>query len=327
MRIPALIQENIERQFHTNRTRSLFFRYPSGELAVRPSPQLTALLTTQLEQVGSFLAELDAPGRRALLDRLAHACLAQFMQANQFLSFNAGDKQDLEARYARLLDDLEALGSSPRARHEVETLLARHYARLRDFLLLTNGEASFGAYQNSPEVPAIPCAEYSAQLQCELLGIVPSVLRQPVLDLGCGSEARLVEHLRTLGVEAYGTDRLVDERPYLLRGSWLEVAWEAQSWGTIISHMAFSNHFWHHYLKQDGKLEAYARTYREILRALKEGGTFIYAPGLPPVEAILEESEKYSLTRIPVGGTQAGEPHPQRFYVTHLSPRTGASSA
>ncbi len=326
MHLPALIQENIERQFHTNRTRSLFFRYPSGKLAVRPSPQLTALLTSRPEQVGSFLAELDAPGRRALLERLAHACLAQFMQANQFLSFSAGDEQALEAHYARLLDDLEALGSSPRARHEVETLMARHYARLKDFLILTNGEDSFEAYQKSPEVPTIPCAEYSAELQCELLGIVPSALRQPVLDLGCGSQATLVEHLRTHGVEAYGLDRLVDERPYLMRGSWLEHAWEARSWGTIISHMAFSNHFWHHYLKQDEKLAAYARTTREILRALKVGGTFIYAPGLPPVEAILEESGDYSLTRIPVGGARAGEPRPQRFYVTHLTPRTGASS-
>ena len=74
---------------------------------------------------------------------------------------------------------------------------------------------------------------------------------------------------------------------FLFQINWLESTFPSNTWGTVISHMAFSNHFTHHHLKTDGKFEAYARKYMEILNALKVGGSFIYTPGLSFIEELL----------------------------------------
>jgi hypothetical protein len=54
--------------------------------------------------------------------------------------------------------------------------------------------------------------------------------------------------------------------------------------------MAFSNHFIHHNLRADGDFEIYAKKYMEILKSLKLGGRFIYAPSLSFMEEILISS-------------------------------------
>jgi hypothetical protein len=61
----------------------------------------------------------------------------------------------------------------------------------------------------------------------------------------------------------------------------------AESWGTILSHMAFSNHFLFHHLYKHGSPNEYAQAYMAILSALEPGGSFYYAPGLPFIEQFL----------------------------------------
>jgi hypothetical protein len=52
------------------------------------------------------------------------------------------------------------------------------------------------------------------------------------------------------------------------RISWLDFDFQKRQWGTIISHLAFSNHFQYHHLKQSGDYLAYAANYMDILEAL-----------------------------------------------------------
>lgn len=171
-----------------------------------------------------------------------------------------------------------------------------------------------------------PCHEYDPEFQLALWGITPanlrSELKEPILDLGCGQQASLVRYLRAAGLEAYGVDRFVDADPagggdgrggdgrggegrspvdgdsdglvdgeFLRQGDWLDTPLQPKSWGTIISHMGFSNHFFHHHLRKDGHPERYARRFMDILGALKQGGRFLYAPGLPFFEPLLPEAE------------------------------------
>jgi len=62
---------------------------------------------------------------------------------------------------------------------------------------------------------------YGTEEQLNHLGLTPEFLGQidgPILDIGCGSEAKLVRHLRGLGYVAEGIDPLIEsDEPYLTR--------------------------------------------------------------------------------------------------------------
>jgi SAM-dependent methyltransferase len=148
------------------------------------------------------------------------------------------------------------------------------------------------------------CAQYSPEFQLELLGVGADALPDPILDLGCGQDAALVHWLREQGRDAFGIDlRAEDCTSYILRADWLSFPLESEHWATIISHQGFSNHFLNHHLRRNGRPERYARRYLAILRALKPGGSFLYAPGLPFFEPLLP-SDVFHVERRPVRGVE-----------------------
>jgi hypothetical protein len=93
-----------------------------------------------------------------------------------------------------------------------------------------------------------------------------------------------------------GVDRSASDSTDLIQADWLDYKIEHGAWGTIISHMAFSNHFVFQHLYKHGQVEPYARQYMAILKALKPGGSFYYTPGLPFIEAYLPE-DSYQVAR------------------------------
>ncbi|WP_161605068.1 hypothetical protein [Brevibacillus massiliensis] len=145
----------------------------------------------------------------------------------------------------------------------------------------------------------IPCHEYTPELQIRLLGIELSQLQEPILNIGAGKEGKLVRFLRENGCEAYGIDKFCETDGYMHRADWLSFSFEANTWGTVISHMAFSNHFRHHHLRRDGQPRQYAEKYMEILHSIKHAGSFYYAPGLPFIEDLLP-AEQFAVRRTPV---------------------------
>jgi SAM-dependent methyltransferase len=204
---------------------------------------------------------------------------------DQFFSFSAAQESAVRAAYGRLREDVarSALGSedaSDRLRAEV----IEHRLRLR---------AAFGR----PVRPA-PCFYYGAEFQIALLGMDVSSIEEPILDLGCGPDATLVEYLRSLGLEAFGVDRRIG-RPgtYRVEADWGAFPLRERSWGAVVSHMAFSNHFIRRHVERDGRDVDLALRYREILRSLSPGGTFYYAPSLPFIERYLDRGEYSVETR------------------------------
>lgn len=145
-----------------------------------------------------------------------------------------------------------------------------------------------------------PCEEYSADFQLSLYGLDLALLKEPVLDIGCGQYAWLVETLRDHGINAYGLERFPSKKNYIISIDWFDYSFNECTWGTILSNMAFSNHFWHHHLRKDGQPHAYAKKYMEILYSLKPGGVFIYTPGLPFMEKILRETEDFIVRKKPI---------------------------
>jgi hypothetical protein len=150
-----------------------------------------------------------------------------------------------------------------------------------------------------PAPAELICAEYSPALQLRVLGLDAARLAEPVLDLGCGSRVALVRELRGLGKDAYGLDCAVRGDPFVLEGDWLDCDLGQRRWGTVISHMGFSNQFLRHHLRPGPAAERYARRYMDVLAALRPGGLFAYAPGLPFFEPLLPP-ERYAVMRRPV---------------------------
>jgi hypothetical protein len=109
----------------------------------------------------------------------------------------------------------------------------------------------------------------------------------------------LVRELRGLGKEAYGLDCAVRGDPFVLEGDWLDCELGRRRWGTLISHMGFSNQFLRHHLRRGSAAERYARRYMQLLAALRQGGLFAYAPGLPFFEPLLPPG-RYGVARHPV---------------------------
>lgn len=151
-------------------------------------------------------------------------------------------------------------------------------------------------------IEIIPCSQYDPKYQISILNIDIENLQEPILDIGCGVMGELARTLRSLGLEAYGIDRKIQpDKVYLEELSWFDKRFEEGKWGTIISHLSFTNHFKREHLKLgDGHIK-YAKKYMEILNSLKKGGSFYYVPDLEFIEQFISREkfkiEKYNLSK------------------------------
>ncbi|WP_149094616.1 class I SAM-dependent methyltransferase [Paenibacillus terrae] len=295
----AQLNRLIDGQILYNQHRSLFYMH-DGNALIGPSPEMTYWLTQRSPELLLMLQSLKRQHEyTAFVTGVAAKTLHQFVSVNQYIHFHSDHLDELTQLYDRLFTRIQKLFQKQTMNESIlNILLQQHYGYLRDFLIRTNGRTMFAKYAESEYTFWIPCEEYTPELQAKLLGLDIARLQEPVLDVGCGSEARLVGYLRSLGIEAYGTDRLAEKVTGVTQGDWLETTFEEDAWGTIISHMAFSNHFIHHHLKADGNIHEYAHKYMELLRAIRPGGSFIYSPCLPFMEKLLDIRTGYQVEHI-----------------------------
>ena len=277
MRIPAVFKECIDRQMASNRGRNLFSEDFSGSLRFSD------------EMIGLIL-ESKAPDpelRDEICEYLVDKALLEFCRVNQFYTFNEKSKQDLKLIYRGLLDTIDRKHESLDV-NVSESLVRKHHKNLRDWLVLSNPFAQ-KMYESEPEkADPVPCSEYSGVFQLQILGIDLNDLKEPILDIGCGSGGNLVSYLRYHGLDARGFDRFAEEKPYLEKNDWFGFDFGKSQWGTLVSNLAFSHHFRHHHFREDGNYTGYAKKYMEILDSLVPGGSFYYAPDLPFIEEFLD---------------------------------------
>lgn len=307
------IEKVISTQLKTNALKSLFFDenfYSDSQFCFACSDYTISSFLDDKSSVLNFINNLNQAGlTNSFAEHMSELITKTLQDINQFLIFNSAGKNAVKKVYKQFLGSVKNLClKSDLKAEDITAVFLQHYINLRDALITTNGTKVFEQYKLSPIVSKKVCSEYSPQFQIEVLGINLKELKEPVLDLGCGQSAGLVKYLARLGIDAYGADRNAEAHPRLFSKDWFDFELVPAHWGTIISHMALSNHIRH--AKQHGKVKEYTAKYHEILRSLKRGGAFIYAPGLKELENSLPKT--YHVQRITVSENK-------NLYSTHVS--------
>jgi hypothetical protein len=288
---PRLVRAVIERYQH-NSDKNLLDVYHKDDAFLKIHPETISFLVEQREVILQILED------KHLFNNLVQVFLMASLEftyaSNQFLYFNLEEEQRLEILYRAYLQAIKQVlithHNPEKLKEEFNQLISTHFEDLSQNLARFGNPAT-GIIQNSLVFKQVVCREYSPQFQMEIMGLSLPNLIEPVMDIGCGKEGYLVRYLREQGIQAVGIDRLVGPHLGLIAEDWLNMPLRKSFWGTVISHMAYSNHFLfqHYYVKGDP--QPYARQYMKILGALKTGGQFIYAPGLPFFEQLLPVKE------------------------------------
>jgi len=288
--VTAMSEDPIARQIEKNRDLNLLFRDLHSVLEVDEAFART--LETWKDR-GVAGEELEEKIRTA-----AGGTLEILYQVNQFIRIPPSGRRELEALYRQTWGEVGT--------EAIREVISRHFFRLSRWISGYYPPEFRRALESRPRIGRVVNREYTPELQLSVLGIRPEDLAEPILDLGCGPRGRLVRHLRGRGKQVLGVDRVAEAgSPDLLQEDWLSWPLEPETWGTVISHMGFSNHLIHvlHHRKEE--LLAYLERYREILHSLVSGGSFYYAPGLPWIEEHLDPREYEVLECRTDGGGEA----------------------
>lgn len=280
----------IEDQMVANEDKSLFFE---GERIFTISEKMYNLFVHNFEKIHNLLLNDDEQINR-LISNTVEKTMKIFQNSNQYISFRDKDKAILQTMYKNMLMKFEReyLNKGTITEKEIYKYFNEHHKNLKKFLKITNGENLFEKYRLNKNIPLVICEEYTAKLQIEILGLDVENLQEPIIDVGCGKDFRLVKLLREKGYKAYGLDRIESKEEFIIKSNWMDYMFEEKKWGTIISHMAFSNHFNHHHFRKDGKYVDFMKKYVEMLKSLKLNGVLTYSPGIEVVEEIIKSHYK-----------------------------------
>ena len=247
----------------------------------------------------------DADLSTNLANQFVKSSLEFTYNNNQYIHLNHEEQQRLLSLYVTYLQGMKSILESSSNFQTFESdfshLVKTHFKELSTNISRFFDREAGWQVQENIILKQVVCSEYSPDFQLGLLGLDPMSIQHPVLDLGCGKNGTLVKYLNQVGIRAIGVDRIVDDFPFMREADWFDLDFKPDMWGTVISHMAFSNHFLFHHRYKNGKPRQYARLYMQILQSLKPGGAFIYSPGLPFIEEYLPESE-FSVSKM--RGTQ-----------------------
>lgn len=276
--------KNIDIQIEFNRGKNIFLEDNS----------LTLKFVDDTIRAISEINELSNDSEKILLDYVTDKVLEEFCRINQYYTFNSQDKNDLREIYNALFSNIKKNEDS------IETISKNHYHNLKQWLRKTNPFAEKIYSNNVTDIVPVPCSEYEPELQINILKIDTKSLMTPVLDIGCGQQGNLVNYLSKLGIETFGIDRFSFTDSNLVSSDWLEYNYGIEKWGAIVSNLGFSNHFKHHNLREDGNYIEYGKKYMEILKSLKCGGRFHYAPDLPFIEQYLDRRQ-FKIEKFEIG--------------------------
>lgn len=318
MNIESDILDSIVAQLSFNEKKNLFYIDSENEFITLSESTIDFINDRRTELINYFETVYFNNGRNNLIDLIIDRVLKVFYQSNQFIDFTSDNITELKQYYVSLLSDIynHLTGTGEKM---PDKIIRRHYNNLRFWISKTNPFVKV-INSNRPFIVEVVCSEYTPEMQLSVLELDINSLKQPVLDIGCGFSANLVKYLRGKGIKAYGLDRVIkEEKEYYIKTDWLSYYFFPDSWGTVIAHMSFSNHFMHHHLRNDGNYVEYAKKYLQIINSLKYDGNFIYSPSISFVEDHIDKN-KFSVSRknpecITTKGKELGVTNVHRKYL------------
>lgn len=276
----------IKQQLEVNKSKNLLFENVTQIMNVEPS-----FLAALEELLNSNIGDKSEEVHSEFISFAAKELVKRLYSINPYLRVSKVQVGNLEQIYRRTWQRMIKTGNIK------TTLNEFHYPELSKWLATLYPEKFQQSLKFSSGIGRVTYEEYSAELQIELLGIDIAHIKQPVIDIGCGSQANLVRYLRSLDVEAYGIDRQLEiHEPYLNQVDWFDFYFEPNRWGTVISNMGFANHLNYAYLHDISQLEHYLLKMKEIIESLSASSYFYYAPSLPFVEDKLS-AKSYKVER------------------------------
>ncbi len=268
-------------QLHAQLTRILIGRDSEGA-ALSIDRHVAAGLFACRECLGNRLDETndhDSSRHARSIIKLNADLTWAFQKINQFESPSENARKLLGELTLEWLSDLKSgltMHDPQQWTEHVRAVCSRYLEKLESHVSTPKGSR-----------PKITSEEYSVNLQLQVLHLTLDEMHEPILDIGCGQAAALVQWLLRHQKNALGIDACASAAQGCLSVDWFEFPFVPEHFGTITAHLSFTLHFLKHHLDIHGQAENYARQYMNMLRSLRVGGRMVYTPGLPFIEKLL----------------------------------------
>jgi len=241
-----------------------------------------------IETVQQVTNSADSREYQNMLDDIAgfsaRTFIRQVYSSNQYIQISDSAFTELKQIYRNTWQSMKQAGDVR------QVMLDSHYPALAAWTADQYERDTGCDDQEDDAVTPVLCREYSADTQRSILHLEALDLSQPVLDIGCGEKGHLVRRLADLGIQAAGFDRSVLNSDETVQyGDWFAFDFREGVWGTVISNAALSNHIIHAVRFNTPLKEQYIQLFYTVLRSLKPGGVFCYAPDMPFLEEGLEQ--------------------------------------
>ena len=202
---------------------------------------------------------------------------------NQYICLSREYYDKIFDIYKMLINKLKDITAYNNLEDKIRSIVKEHRIRLIEIINKPS------VIDNSEVI--IPCSEYSYNLQVSILRINETNIREPIIDIGCGKHANLIKELEKRYNNVYGIDQYINDKSNVICENWFDFNFKSNTWGTIIAHMSFTNHYRRSISFSSPELNNYSNKYVEILESLKDGSYFIYTPSIPEVEDELDEDK------------------------------------
>lgn len=282
-----MLINKIKEQLKTNNGKNLLYQKCEDILEISPS------FVNELQRIkDSQNLELYELEIEKSISETVNILIKEIYDINQFVNISEEKLEEVKKIYMQTWESIKE-------KDAIEKVLYKeHYPKLSAWLSELYPKKLLEPMRNQKMINKIICKEYSPTFQLSILTLNDSNIVEPVLDIGCGESANLVNYLREKSKEAFGIDRIIkNESDYLRKTSWFDYEYGKQKWGTIISNMALSNNFIYAVNNEIELLGGYEKLYLKILDSLVLGGIFIYAPSFKMFEDKLN-GEKYEVNNI-----------------------------
>lgn len=225
---------------------------------------------------------------KSTVELLCNCLISECVHSNQYSAFTNSTIKRIKDIYVDLIDRIRMIGEKD-AMSEIEKIVTAHRAKLI-------AELKRSKWTGGDQAQYAPCSEYSSEFQLQILRLDENEIIDPIIDIGCGERHQLVSYLKKLGYnDIVGLDQYASSDPSIICCNWLEYEFGKNRFGTILAHMSFTNHCTRHACANDRMQIQYERKYHGILKSLKDGGRFIYAPAVRSMESALD-SNKFIVT-------------------------------